>query len=222
MLTIDNTVSSLYSQAKMGILAMKNVDPSAPLDPVEVSETMAEIRRRYGHLDRAGLKALYPIRAYADYYRTFGYSYHVLAQLESVLKGKKQLRAPSGLLLSMFLSEIESMLLTAGHDLAALRTPLRLKLAAGGEVYRSISGKDVQTVKDDLMVCSGSDVVSSILRGPDSQSRITKTTTNVLFTVYAPHGIETEDIGTDLRNLERRIRSFSPASDTTVLHVYIP
>ena len=220
MLTIDNMVSALYPGTKMGILAIRSLDPSSTADPSAAESAMAEIRRRYGHLDRAGLKALHPIRAYAEYYRKFGYSYHVLAQLESVLKGKKQLRVESGLLQSMFVTEIESMLLTAGHDLAALQTPLRLSVAAGGETYGSISGNEVCAVPGDLMVASGGHAVSSILRGPDFASRITGKTTEALFTLYAPPGVEPGCIREALESLERRIRACSPAAETLCLRVY--
>jgi DNA/RNA-binding domain of Phe-tRNA-synthetase-like protein len=220
MLTIDNAVFALYPGMQMGILAVRNLDPSAPADPVMAAEAMEEIARRYGDLDRANLKATHPIRAYVEYYRKFGYSYHVLAQLESVLKGKKQLHVESGLLQSMFITEIESMLLTAGHDLAALKTPLRLAVAEGDEPYVSISGNEVTAVRDDLMVVSGGSIVSSILRGPDSASRITGRTTEALFTLYAPPGVETGYLYQTLESLERRIRACSPAAETLRLQVY--
>jgi len=204
----------------MGILAMQSIAPSAPDDPAMAAEAMEEIRRRYGHLNRAGLKAIHPIRAYAEYYRKFGYSYHVLAQLESVLKGKKYLFAESGLLQAMLITEIESMLLTAGHDPAALQTPLRLRIAAGNETYGSISGNEVTAVRNDLMVCSGNLVISSILRGPDSASRITDRTTEALFTLYAPPGVKNDYIQDALEGLARRIRRISPSAETLHLYVY--
>jgi DNA/RNA-binding domain of Phe-tRNA-synthetase-like protein len=220
MLTIDNAVNVTFPGAKLGILAMANVAPTAPLNPSAVAEGMEEIRRRYGHLDRAGLKNTRPIRSYIDYYRAFGYSYHVLSQLESVLNGKKQFRAESGLLQSMFLTEIESMLLTAGHDVSLLKLPLRLAIAAEGETYLSLSGNEVAAVPGDLTVCDGNGVISSILRGPDSQSRITVSTTDALFTVYAPPGIDTDPILAALGKLRERILSFSPAAETMNLRVY--
>ncbi|MBN1778354.1 MAG: hypothetical protein JW811_09555 [Clostridiales bacterium] len=220
MLQIDKTVHGLYPDAKMGILAIGNVDASAPPDSDATAEAVNEIRRRYGHLDRAGLKALPSVKPYVDYYKKFGYSYHVLAQLESILSGKRSLSAPSGLLAAMFQTELESMLLTAGHDLAALQLPLKLKLASGNEQFQSISGTTVATVKGDLMVCSGNDVISSILRGPNFGSRITKSTAGVLFTVYAPQGVDNATIKTMMQTLEERIRTCSPAANTLELHIF--
>jgi len=220
MLQIDKNVHKLYPDAKMGILAMKNVDASAPADPGAAVAAVEIIRSKYGHLNRAGLKALQPIQSYVNYYKNFGYSYHVLAQLESILSGKRSLNAPSGLLAAMFQTELESMLLTAGHDLSALQLPLELKVATGNEQYQSMSGKAVTTVSGDLMVCSGENAISSILRGPDSQSRISKSTTGALFTVYAPQGIDTTTIQAMLKTLEGKIRAFSPGADTAELSVF--
>ena len=220
MLTIDQTASYTFPSVKMGILAMTNLSPAAPLAPDAIADGVEEIRRRYGHLDRAGLKAAQPICPYIEYYRAFGYSYHVLSQLEFVLAGKKQFRAETGLLQSMFLTEIESMLLTAGHDLAALRLPLLLTLAREGDAYLSISGIEAQAVPGDLAVRDGAGIISSILRGPDSHSRISAATTGSLFTVYAPPGIDSESVLEALGKLRGRILSFSPAAETAVLQVY--
>ena len=220
MVTIDVSASQAFPGVKTGLLAMRHVVPSAPLSPSVITDAMEEIRRRYGHWDRAGLKALYPIKSYVDYYRKFGYSYHVLAQLESVLKGKKQFQTQPGLLQAMFITEVESMLLTAGHDLARLQTPLQLKAAAGGETYLSISGKETAAVPGDLMICDGNSIISSILRGPDSKSRITAETTDVLFTLYAPPAVTNEYLTQTLSALAERISTGSPSAETICLQVY--
>ena len=220
MLKIDPAVAQRYPGARMGVLAMRNVDARTPMDASSVSQAVEAIRARLRHLDRAQLKALHPVQAYTDYYKTFGYSYHVLGQLESVLSGKRTVSAASGLLSAMFLTELESMVLTAGHDLDALETPLRLCLSTGNERFQSISGKDVTTVQNDLMVMSGNQVISSILRGPDLHSKITASTTGVLFTLYAPPGVEKDAVYSALHALEARIQLLSPQSETLELAVY--
>ena len=220
MFTIDNGIEDALNGTKIGILIMKNVSASGSLEESEVSDSLDEMHRRYGHLDRKELKALYPIQAYTVYYKRFGCSYPVLAQLESVLNGKKALHAESGLLQAMFLSELESMLLTAGHDLSTLQLPLQLKAASGNETYQSISGKEVTAVENDLMVCDGIGAISSIMRGPDFKSRITASTADILFTIYAPPGIEADYIEDNLKRLEGRIKSFAAFSKTELLQVY--
>ena len=220
MLTIDKSVCTRYPETKVGILALQGVTPAAPADEAVTRDAMAEIFRRYAQMDRAALKTLSPIRFYCDYYRRFGYSYHVLGQLESVLKGKKQPHAESGVLQSMFLTEIESMLLTAGHDLGTLRLPLTLAVAAGGEPYVSIAGAQTNCVNGDLMICDGAGVISSILRGPDQKTRITGTTTDVVFTLYAPPGVEETQLLPALETLATRVRVCAPGAKTAHLSIY--
>jgi len=205
---------------KMGFLIMCGVSSSHPHEEREVREAIAGLRKKYGQLDRKELKKLNPIQAYVAYYKRFGYSYHVLAQLESVLQGKKSLHTESGLLQAMLFSELESMLLTAGHDLAQLHLPLQLKVATGAEVYQSVSGKEVSTVSGDMMLCDCSATISSILRGPDYKSRIMLSTSDVLFSIYAPPGIDENYIKTDLQKLEKRIIALSQSSKTELLHVF--
>ncbi|MDK2951865.1 MAG: hypothetical protein PWQ77_1530 [Kosmotogales bacterium] len=220
MFTIDNHVEDIFPGTKAGILIMKNISVNRSVEEPEIIHSLDEMRQRYGHLNREELKKLHPILAYTNYYKKFRCSYPVIAQLESVLKGRKTPHAESGLLQAMFLSELESMLLTAGHDLSKLQLPLQLKVASGDENYRSISEKDITTVEGDLMICDGMSVISSIMRGPDFRSRITASTTEVLFTIYAPPGIETDYIETDLRKLEERIKTFSSSSVTMSLQVF--
>ncbi len=220
MLKIDESVGTVYPGTKMGILVMKCVSYSNPYPEHEIDSVIDELGQKYAHLERKELKELYPVSAYIAYYKKFGYNYHLLAQLESVLKGKKALSADSGLLLAMFLSEIDGMLLTAGHDLSKLRLPLQLKTATGTEIYRSISGKEVTAVSGDLLLNDGNGTISSILRGPDYNSLITASTSEVLFSIYAPPGIDEEYIEANLLKLESKISASSPAAKTEVLQVF--
>lgn len=220
MFLIDKSITIAYPGAKMGILIMKEVAYASSYDEAETTQAIKELHRKYSHLDRQQLKELYPVKAYAAYYRGFGSNYHLLAQLESVLKGKKARHSESGLLQAMFLWELDSMLLTAGHDLSQLELPLQLTCATGTETYQGISGKEVSTVKGDIMLCDGGGTVSSILRGPDYQSRITATTTEVLFSIYAPPGIEGEYIKKGLGKLEKAIRNITPSAKTELLQVF--
>jgi DNA/RNA-binding domain of Phe-tRNA-synthetase-like protein len=220
MLTIDDNVRAFYPGAKMGILAVKDVSYSSFMTEQEIEEFLDYLCQKYAHLERKELKELYPISAYISYYKKFGSNYHLLAQLESVIKGKKTANYDSGLLQAMFLSEMDDMLLTAGHDLTKLHLPLQLKTATGDEGYQSISGKEVSTVKGDLMLADSNGPVSSILKGPDFSSRITLTTSEVIFSVYAPPGIDEGYIEGTLQKLEKRIRAIASSSRTELLQIF--
>ncbi|MFD3260156.1 hypothetical protein ACE3MQ_16235 [Paenibacillus lentus] len=220
MFSIDNNILASYPSTKMGILVMRGVSYSGSCKESEITAVIDGLHQKYGHLDRAALKELHPIGAYVAYYKKFGSSYHLLSQLESMLKGKKSVHSESGLLQAMFLSELDGMLLTAGHDLSKLQLPLQLKIATGAEVYQSISGREVTAVQNDMMLCDQTGTISSILRGPDYRSRITEATTDVLFSIYAPPGIEADYIEKNLNKLENRIRSLSPSAKTELLQIF--
>lgn len=220
MFKIDESIGIAFPGTSMGILIMKNVSASQSYEGQEVTEVMNVLHQKYAGLERKELKELSPIQAYVSYYKKFGDSYPVLAQLESVLKGKKSLPAEAGLLQTMFLTELEGMLLTAGYDLSKLQLPLLLKTADGTEIYQSISGKEVVAVNGDMMLCDTHKTISSILRGPDYESRITEATTEVLFSIYATPGIESAYIETNLQKLEKRIKALAPSAKTELLQVF--
>ncbi len=87
-------------------------------------ELRQQIRDRYAALDRVALQAVAPIPAYAAYYRRFGKSYHVIAQLESVARKGRDIPSVASLVEAMFMAELESLILTAGHDLDTLELSL--------------------------------------------------------------------------------------------------
>ena len=216
----DKSISETYPNASMGILIMRDVIVEAKDNTALRDETLADIKEKYDGLSRNEIKALDPIQAYVAYYKKFGYSYHLMGQLESVLKGKKELSKEGGLLQTMFLWEIDSMLLTAGHDLSALKMPLRLKVADGTETYESISGKETTAVSGDMMLCDEDGPISTILRGPDKRTRITSSTKNVLFAIYAPPVVDKAYIENYLQKLERNIRTIAPNATTKMIKVF--
>ena len=216
----DKSISETYPNASMGILIMRDVIVEAKDNTELRDETLAEIKEKYDGLSRKEIKALDPIQAYVAYYKKFGYSYHLMGQLESVLKGKKELPKEGGLLQTMFLWEINSMLLTAGHDLSALKIPLCLKVSDGTETYESISGKEATAVSGDMMLCDEDGPISTILRGPDKRTRITSSTKNVLFAIYAPPVVDKAYIENNLQKLERNIRAIAPNATTEMIKVF--
>ena len=70
------------------------------------------------------------------------------------------------------------------------------------------------------MVTDSNGPISSILKGPDFLSRFTSTTTEVLFSVYAPPGIDVGYIECSLQKLEKRIRAIAPSSNTELLQIF--
>jgi DNA/RNA-binding domain of Phe-tRNA-synthetase-like protein len=207
--------------AHLGVLAMTGVaNPQCqPLLQKRKEEVEAELRLRYGDFDKAAFRQLAVIQAYEAYYRRWGKSYHVLAQVESVAVKGKAIPAVASLVEAMFMAELKNMLLTAGHDLERLSLPLTLDVAAGGESYLGIRGSEEVTKAGDMMIYDAQGIISSIIHGPDSRTRINPDTTKALFTVYAPAGITEDAISGHLRDIEAYVRLVAPAAVVTEMAV---
>ena len=67
------------------------------------------------------------MREYINYYKRFKKTYHVLLQLESINKNKSIPRVDAPVQ-AMFMAELNSFLLTAGHDLNRIQSPIKIPL----------------------------------------------------------------------------------------------
>jgi DNA/RNA-binding domain of Phe-tRNA-synthetase-like protein len=174
-------------------------------------QTERELREKYGQSTREALKELSIMRPYVEYYKAFGYTYHVLLQLESVARGKA---IPDALppIRAMFMAELKNGILTAGHDLEKVRLPIRCMVSDGGEAYSALGGKAVTCVRGDRFVADPTGVLSSMLRGPDQRTAITGQTRRILYTAYAPDGVPEPALLRHLADIEALLRPDSDAS----------
>jgi DNA/RNA-binding domain of Phe-tRNA-synthetase-like protein len=157
------------------------------------------------------------LRAYVDYYRARGKTYHVKAQRESVARKDKPIPRRAALVEAMFMAEVANLVLTAGHDLDALDTPVRADVTADGDRYELLAGKEAVLEGGDMMMADGASIVSSVLRGPDHRTRITSSTTAVLFAVYAPAGVGERVVETHLEQIRANVELVAPAATAVEL-----
>lgn len=201
--------------AQYGFLVMRNVVNPAANDAInaEASALEAEVRQRYGALERDALRATPPLPAYADYYKRWGQRYHVGMQFESVAQKGKDLPRVAALVEAMFICELRNMLLTAGHDLDALVMPLRLS-AGNGETFVSPAGKEMSVKEGDMFTAdSEGRVLSAIITGPSDVARIGPDTTSAVFYSYVPPGVPTSVLDAHLNEIERNVRLISPDAE---------
>jgi len=219
--TVSDAWREAYPGAAIGVLAMQGVANPERHDELDArKETLEqELRTRFAGRDRAALKSLPTIRAYDDYYKRFGKSYHVQLQLESVaLKGKSIPRVAS-LVEAMFMAELKNQLLTAGHDLGAVEMPVSIDVATGDESYVRMDGREQVTKPGDMTISDARGVISSVVYGPDRRTRITPKTQRVLFTVYAPPGIDREAVRLHLEDIRANVLVVSPDALTEMIEV---
>jgi len=206
----------------IGILTMQNVTNQPSHDGLNAAkqELSESLRTQFAHAQRNDLIKLHPLDAYHGYYKQFGRNYHVLFQLESIIQGKP-IPTVSTLVEAMFMAELKNMILSAGHDLEKLSTPLYLRKSTGVENYTSISGKEIATVSGDHMLADSDGVISSILKGPDKRTCITAETRQVLYAAYATSDIPNDLLLQHLNDIEAYVRIFSPESVTQQKEVYL-
>jgi DNA/RNA-binding domain of Phe-tRNA-synthetase-like protein len=222
-LTVSEAWRHAYPGAAAGVLAMHGVVNPAHHAALDERKAALEqdLRARYAGCDRAALKALPAIQAYDAYYKQFKKTYHVLLQFESVVMKGKAIPRVAALVEAMFMAELDSLLLTAGHDLEAVQMPLRIDVAGGSERYVRIDGQEQALKADDMMIVDAQGILSSVLYGPDRRTQITPATRQALFTVYAPPGIAPEDVRQHLNGIRDNVLLVAPGAAVESLAVYV-
>ncbi len=222
MFTVSEAWKATYPGASVGILAMRDVaNPRHHPGLDERKEELEkQLRSRFAGYDRAALKALPTLRAYNAYYKRFKKTYHVQLQLESVVFKGKSLPRVAALVEAMFMAELKNLLLTAGHDLEAIRGSVGIDVAKGHERYVRINGQEQKLKPGDMMISDSEGIMSSVLYGPDYRTRITGKTRQAFFTVYAPPGIDEKAVYRHLEDIRANVELIEPAARVEVLKVY--
>ena len=219
---VTSAWKSAYPEAHAGVLVMSAVSNPAHHPELENQKAALEeqLRTQFSGQNRAALASHPILRAYDEYYRRFKKTYHVQLQLESIVLKGKSIPSVAGLVEAMFMAEMQDLLLTAGHDLDTLRLPLTLDVATGNETYTLLRGNEQILKPGDMMIRDQSGIISSIIYGPDQRTQIKPETSNGIFTVYAPPGIEEQTVVEHLQHIKANVMIFAPQAQLEYLSVY--
>jgi DNA/RNA-binding domain of Phe-tRNA-synthetase-like protein len=222
MFELTSAWKSAYPEAHVGVLVMRDVTNPVAHPELEQRKTELEeqLRVQFAGQDRTTLSNHPVLQAYNTYYKRFKKSYHVQLQLESIAWKGKSIPSVSALVEAMFMAEVKNMLLTAGHDLDALQLPLTLDVSKGTENYTLMRGQEQVLKAEDMFISDRSGVVSSIIYGPDQRTQITANTRNVVFTVYAPAGINELAVERHLEDIRDYIMLIAPQAQVELLKVF--
>ena len=222
MLTISKKIKTIYPEASLGILAMKDVRNPQQHEGLDQRKLKIEnnLREKFAGLTRADLKNMEPINAYRNYYKKFKKSYHILFQLESIVFKNKSIPKVAALVEAMFMAELKNLLLTAGHDLDTVDLPVKLDAASGTEKYIMLNRQEKELLPGDMFISDSGGIMSSIIYGPDLRTRINPDTQNVLFTVYAPPGVEKSKVFQHLQDIRDYVHIITPDSKVELIKVY--
>ncbi len=222
MLQVSELWRQSFPGASVGLLVLDHVDNPAFSEALEAQKRALEQALREKFADRQSLIDDPVMRAYAGYYKKFAKTYHVQQQLESVVFKGKSIPSVAGLVEAMFMAELNNGLLTAGHDYQALQQPLTLDVATAEEKYLLINGKEQVAKVGDMRISDAIGVISSIIHGPDQRSRITPSTRQVAYVVYAPAGIGQDAVFQHLSEIHGYVKLFSVDAAVVLQQVYIP
>jgi DNA/RNA-binding domain of Phe-tRNA-synthetase-like protein len=179
-----------------------------------------DLRDHYRDMDRSEVLKVPEMQSYAAYYKRFKKTYHLLLQLESIVRKNKSIPQGPALVQAMFMAELSSLLLTAGHDLSHIDGQIQLDSANGDEVYKLLRGDSVTCKPGDMVTKDQQAVFCSIIYGQDQRTSITNDTQNVVYVVYVPPGIRTEVIEQHLIDLEENVHLISSQAETEFSHIY--
>lgn len=203
-----------HSGAVIGLLELSGVENtlSSPRLDERKREVEVRLRERYKGFTRQDFLSLPVMSDYERYYKRFNKTYHVQLQVESIVLKGKNLPDVSPLVDSNFIAEVETLVLTAGHDIAKLYEPILIDVSREGDHITQMNGASKAIRAGDMIMRDAQDVCCSIIYGQDNRSPISSETTRVLYVAYAPAGVPSEIVDTQLRRIEENIRLFSPTA----------
>lgn len=200
--------------AVIELLELSGVDNSHPSPQLDEQKraTEARLRERYQGFARADFLSLPVMAAYQKYYKRFTKTYHVLLQLESLVLKGKSLSDVSPLVDANFTAEVDTLVLTAGHDVAKLVAPVLMDVSRAGDQITRMNGAPKAMDAGDMLMRDATGVVCSIIYGQDNVSPISSATTHVLYVAYAPVGVPLETVDAHMQKIEENVRLFCPGA----------
>lgn len=206
------TWKNAYPGACIGLLEVSGVDNRLPSPALAAQKIQVEERLRqvYAGFTRQDFIALPVLSAYRHYYKKFDMTYHVQLQLESLVLKGKSLPAVSPLVDANFSAELETLVLTAGHDADLLSPPVTIDVTAPGDEFVQMNGTRKALRPVDMCMKDPSGIVCTILYGQDNHSPITPATTHALYVTYAPAGVGGAQVEAHLHAILANIRRFAP------------
>ena len=222
MFEVTSAWRSAFPGAHVGVLAMRDV--TNPAHDIALEKIKAELesglREQFKGQDRTALSQHPVLQVYGDYYKRFKKTYHVQLQLESIVMKGKSVPSVASLVEAMFMAEVKNMLLTAGHDLDILQLPLTLDISKGTETYTLMRGESQTLKPGDMFISDKAGIISDIIYGPDQRTQINANTRNVVFTVYAPTGIDEQLVTHHLQDMRDYVLIIAPQAQVELLQVF--
>ena len=206
----------------VGILLMKNIDNTQPSPRLNARkrEVEATLRNKFAGFTRKDFIEVEPLKAYRTYYKKFNKTYHVQLQLESVVLKGKSLPDVSPLVDTAFVSELETLVLTASHDVDLLQGPITIDASQGTEQFMQMNGSTRTLKPNDMIMRDANGVICTIIYGQDKTSPISAQTKRALYVTYAPIGVSAALVSQQLETIRDSVLLFAPEAGTSKLEIF--
>lgn len=201
-----------WKGAMFGVLEISSVENLLALPELDDRKRDIErrLRERYSGFSRQEFSTLPVMAEYIRYYKRFEKTYHVLLQVESLVLKGKNLPSVSLLVDANFMAEVETLVLSAGHDGDKLKGDVVLDVAREGEQFVQMGGAVKTIPARDMIMRDEAGVCCSILYGQDDRSPITPETTHVLYVAYVPPGVPEDAVERHFTQITEVVSRFSP------------
>jgi DNA/RNA-binding domain of Phe-tRNA-synthetase-like protein len=222
MFVVSEGWRAAHPGASVGILVMRGLENPKTSPALEERRLAVEaaLRERFRGMDRQEMAATAPLDAYRAYFKRFKKTNMVQLQLESVVSKEKHIPSFSSLVTAMFTAELKNQIITAGHDLDALRPPVTLRSAVGGETFTIMGGNEQSVKAGDMFMEDTAGIISVVVYGPDQRTRITPATSAALYTAYAPPGVDPAAVRGHMEDLRDNLLLVAPGAQVERLEVY--
>ena len=213
-ITLTEAWKSAHPGASIGLLEVSGVDNTIASAELEARkrEVEAQLREKYKNYTRQDFLSIPAMLAYVQYYKRFSKTYHVLQQVESIALKNKNLPTVSPLVDSNFIAEVDTLALTAGHDVSKLQGSILIDVAQKGDQMTQMNGASKEIYEGDMVMKDEHGICCCIIYGQDNLSPISSETTHALYVVYAPVDVPVESVEAQLRAIEENIRLFAPSA----------
>ena len=119
-----------------------------------------------------------------------------------------------------FVAELQTFVLTAGHDADLLEGPLTVSASSGGETFVQMNGAAKTLKPGDMTMSDIQGVVCTVLYGQDGRTPISRHTRRALYVAYAPAGVPVGAVARQLTLIQGNVRLFAPDAVTEAFKVY--
>jgi DNA/RNA-binding domain of Phe-tRNA-synthetase-like protein len=216
MLSISATEDwhASHPGASIGVLELSGLENEGACPQLEERKRAAEgdLRGRYRGFSRQDFLTLPILSAYGEYYRRFKKTYHVQLQVESIALKGKRLPSVSPAVDANFMAEMDTLVLTAGHDVAKLSGSIVIDASRESDHIVQMGGTFKDLRPGDMVMRDAQGVCCSIIYGQDDRSPISRQSSHVLYVAYAPAGVPAERVDLQLRSILENVRLCSPTT----------